>query len=69
MITTDFCYGFITFPSLSLCLPGGISFDLNKYWDGQPVRFVCCARPPPGGSVSDTEVFWCVAIERVEDES
>jgi len=45
LITTDFCYGFLSFPSLSLNLPGGISFDLMKYWDGQPVRFVCCERP------------------------
>lgn len=45
MITTDFCYGFLQFsPSLSLRLPGGVSFDLMHYWDGQPVRFVCCRR-------------------------
>ncbi|KAF5333866.1 hypothetical protein D9758_017104 [Tetrapyrgos nigripes] len=45
IISTDFCYGFLEFsPSLSLRLPGGISFDLMKYWDGQPVRFVCCER-------------------------
>lgn len=68
VLTTDFCYGFITFPTLSLCLPGGLSFDLAKYWDGQPVRFVCCARPEPGQSVADTKVFWCVAIERVDDD-
>ncbi|OCB86633.1 multidrug resistance-associated ABC transporter [Sanghuangporus baumii] len=37
VLTTDFCYGFITFPELALCLPGGISFDLAKYWDGQPL--------------------------------
>ncbi|EIN08371.1 hypothetical protein PUNSTDRAFT_126442 [Punctularia strigosozonata HHB-11173 SS5] len=47
VITTDFCYGFLEFsPTLSLRLPGGISFDLMKYWDGQPVRFVCCERNP-----------------------
>lgn len=45
VITTDFCYGFLEFsPSLALKLPGGLSFDLMKYWDGQPVRFVCCER-------------------------
>ncbi|KAI0250671.1 hypothetical protein BJV78DRAFT_546765 [Lactifluus subvellereus] len=45
VFTTDFCYGFIQFtPTLSLQLPGGISFDLMHYWDGQPVRFMCCER-------------------------
>ncbi|KAI5122636.1 hypothetical protein M0805_008722 [Coniferiporia weirii] len=68
VITTDFCYGFITFPALALCLPGGLSFDLTKYWDGQPVRFVCCERPRGGRSVADARVFWCVAIERVGDD-
>ncbi|KAJ7782800.1 DUF1769-domain-containing protein [Mycena metata] len=45
IITTDFCYGFLEFaPSLRLRLPGGLAFDLAKYWDGQGVRFVCCER-------------------------
>ena len=70
MITTDFCYGFINFsPSLSLQLPGGFSLDLEKYWDGQPVRFVCCERK--GDFVEGGEpwgrIFWCVAIEMVND--
>jgi len=68
VITTDFCYGFIQFPSLSLCLPGGISFDLTKYWDGQPVRFVCCERAEPGQNPVDARSFWCVAIEKVGDD-
>ncbi|KAF8644906.1 hypothetical protein AX16_008189 [Volvariella volvacea WC 439] len=45
VITTDFCYGFLEFnPSLALKLPGGLTFDLMRYWDRQPVRFVCCQR-------------------------
>jgi len=66
-ITTDFCYGFIEFsPTLSLRLPGGVSFDLKRYWDGQPVRFVCCERrkdddPEPWG-----QIFWCVVVEAVD---
>ncbi|KAH7912198.1 hypothetical protein BJ138DRAFT_1061636 [Hygrophoropsis aurantiaca] len=85
MITTDFCYGFLEFsPTLSLCLPGGISFDLIRYWDHHPVRFVCCERrKPPSGNEevanqhSDSapvdgpvgKQFWCVAIEMaIEDE-
>ncbi|KAJ7690700.1 hypothetical protein B0H17DRAFT_1064515 [Mycena rosella] len=43
IVTTDFCYGFLEFaPCLRLRLPGGLGFDLARYWDGQPVCFVCC---------------------------
>ncbi|KAF5311127.1 hypothetical protein D9619_008074 [Psilocybe cf. subviscida] len=71
VITTDFCYGFINFaPALSLQLPGGISFDLMKYWDGQPVRFVCCLRPKEGEDNTEPwgEILWCVSIEMVHDD-
>ncbi|KAJ3511995.1 hypothetical protein NLJ89_g3777 [Agrocybe chaxingu] len=71
LITTDFCYGFINFaPSLSLQLPGGLSFDLARYWDGQPVRFMCCQRKTEGDEGGDPwgRVFWCIAIEMVTDE-
>jgi len=71
IITTDFCYGFLEFsPSLTLRLPGGISFDLLKYWDGQPVRFMCCERKKDGDISNDSDPwgrsFWCVAIEMVD---
>ncbi|RXW23917.1 hypothetical protein EST38_g1930 [Candolleomyces aberdarensis] len=92
-ITTDFCYGFLSFtPSPDstgnigsdwgtgprLEISSGLSFDLGHYWDGQPVRFVCCERKRPRGG-SDGRVypeddepwgrtFWCVAIEIVEDD-
>lgn len=69
IITTDFCYGFLEFsPSLTLRLPGGISFDLLRYWDGQPVRFMCCERKTSRsmpGSDPWGRSFWCVAIEMV----
>ncbi|KAJ4472999.1 hypothetical protein J3R30DRAFT_3513644, partial [Lentinula aciculospora] len=70
IITTDFCYGFLEFaPSLTLRLPGGISFDLLRYWDGQPVRFMCCERKDTLHSRLGSEPwgrsFWCVAIEMV----
>jgi hypothetical protein len=83
IITTDFCYGFIEFsPSLALRLPGGLSFDLMRYWDGQPVKFVCCKRKSgvDGDGVGDGDgdgdgdgepwgrIFWCIAIEPYEDE-
>ncbi|KDQ58782.1 hypothetical protein JAAARDRAFT_69203 [Jaapia argillacea MUCL 33604] len=51
VITTDFCYSYLEFdPKLSLRIPGGITFDLMRYWDRHPVMFVCCERkrgPPP----------------------
>lgn len=31
-----------------------MSFDLKKYWDGQPVRFVCCERAGGSSSTSST---------------
>jgi hypothetical protein len=78
ILTMDFCYGFIEFnPSLALRLPGGVSFDLMKYWDGQPVRFVCCERKKQLeeenralGCSEDPwgRMFWCVQIELAEDE-
>ena len=57
-----------------------MSFDLMHYWDGQPVRFVCCERKRGGDGDSESEegnadsdvpwgrVLWCVAIELVPDE-
>lgn len=63
----DFCYGFLTFhPTLSLNIPGGISFDLLQYWDGQPVRFVCCERKH-GSDQPWGRIFWCVTIELEDD--
>lgn len=77
-MTTDFCYGFLSFPTLALNLPGGISFDLKKYWDGQPVRFVCVERASEEDGVKDNDedededaeeerMFWCVVVEAAED--
>jgi len=70
VFTIDFCYGFLDFnPKLLLRIPGGISFDLMRYWDGQPVRFVCCERKKSTNDLSagDQEpwgrVFWAISIE------
>ena len=70
----DFCYGFLEFnPSLALRLPGGLSFDLMRYWDGQPVRFVCCQRKDVVGSLQEEDgdpwgmIFWCLSIEMADD--
>lgn len=68
LVTTDFCYGYLEFsPTLSLRLPGGISFDLIRYWDKHPVRFICCERKQPCSGEDDGDpvgnVFWCVSFE------
>lgn len=77
LITTDFCYGFLEFsPELALKIPGGISFNLTKYWDGQPVQFVCCKRRklPDDERLGNQEgvpwedFFWCVSIQLDEQE-
>lgn len=75
LITTDFCHGFLSFAGQSggpqLDLPGGLSFDLGRYWDGQPVRFVCCERKEDGEAGSGEpwgRPFWCVAIEMANEE-
>jgi hypothetical protein len=69
LITTDFCYGFLSFPDISLNLPGGLSFDLMRYWDGQPVRFVCCERSKNRNEHGfEGKSFWCVVIEVVEEK-
>jgi len=54
-----------------------MSFNLSRYWDGQPVLFVCCERrklPDDEGSGSQDggdpwgEFFWCVSIQPEEQE-
>lgn len=72
LVTTDFCYGYLEFsPNLALRLPGGISFDLIRYWDKHPVRFICCDRKKvsdedQGDLVGD--IFWCVSFEEGGDD-
>ena len=74
LVTTDFCYDFLTFSAdgIMLRLPGGLSIEMTKYWDGQPVRFVCCERLRKEERTPDRawgRVLWCVVIEPAEDGS
>lgn len=40
--TADFCNGFIDFNTLNLHIPvGGLSFDLKRYYNNQPVQYQC----------------------------
>ncbi|KAI0676355.1 hypothetical protein C8Q78DRAFT_1157991 [Trametes maxima] len=75
VVTTDFCYDFLQFShsGIALRLPGGITIDVMKYWDGQPVRFVCCDRARRGAGGGGGErpwgrVLWCVVIEPAEGD-
>ncbi|KAH7887047.1 hypothetical protein F5I97DRAFT_1099287 [Phlebopus sp. FC_14] len=74
LVSMDFCYGYLEFsPTLVLRLPGGLTFDLMRYWDKHPVRFVCCERrqPEPGDGDANGplgELFWCVSFELAEDD-
>ncbi|KAG1776294.1 hypothetical protein EV702DRAFT_1109510 [Suillus placidus] len=73
LITTDFCYGYLQFnPTLALRLSGNMTFDLMKYWDRHPVRFVCCKRrKPEDGERNDGQptgdLYWIVSIETVDE--
>jgi len=73
LLTADFCYNYLRFSpqGVDLRLPGGISIDMIKYWDGQPVRFVCCERAHKGEGADKGpwgRVFWCVLIEAADED-
>lgn len=44
LVRGDFSHGFLDFNTLALSLPGGLSFSLEKYWNGEPVVFNCRKR-------------------------
>lgn len=71
LITADFCHHYLDFSSESIVLrlPGGLSIDLLKYWDGQPVRFVCCERAKGKGAEKAPwgRVLFCIAMEKAEE--
>ncbi|TCD67433.1 hypothetical protein EIP91_012405 [Steccherinum ochraceum] len=71
LITADFCWNYLDFSpeGVSARIPGGFALDLMHYWDGLPVRFVCCERAPKGETVDGMpwgRIFWCVAIEAAD---
>ena len=74
-MTADFCYGYDSFSptGVALQIPGGFTFDMMRYWDGQPVYFVCCERAPSeegqGAEKKLGRIFWCVAIEVLDGEA
>lgn len=72
LITADFCHHYLDFSedSIVLRLPCGIAIDLLRYWDGQPIRFVCAERNK-GPSADRTpwgRIFFCIVMEKVDDD-
>ncbi|PKI84085.1 hypothetical protein MVES1_002023 [Malassezia vespertilionis] len=62
VITVDFCNGYIDFNQLHLKIPyGGLEFDLGKYYNGQPVRYVC-------KNIRTKKIYFIVQFDLVEDK-
>ncbi|GFZ46921.1 hypothetical protein JCM24511_04146 [Saitozyma sp. JCM 24511] len=72
-VSMEFCNGYLDFNTLSLSLPAGfnMTFPLLKYWDGQPVTYVCQRRgtATSASGPADGKVFWSVAFEIVDEEA
>ena len=49
--------------SLSLPPPFSLQIPLTKYWDGQPVTYVCQKRGTPGENV-----FFAIGFEIIDEE-
>ncbi|XAO27376.1 hypothetical protein I312_106229 [Cryptococcus bacillisporus CA1280] len=66
----EFANGLLDFNTLSATLPPpfNVQFPLIKYWDGQPVTYVCQRKAPKGQSPVGQDVFWSVAFEIVDDD-
>jgi hypothetical protein len=46
-----------------------MTFPLLKYWDGQPVTYVCQRRGTGTSNPADGKVYWSVAFEIVDEEA
>ncbi|KAL1411353.1 hypothetical protein Q8F55_002304 [Vanrija albida] len=71
-VAMEFGNGILDFNTLSVTLPRpfALSINLLKYWDGQPVTYVCRRRPGPGADpVAADGVYWAVAFEIVDEEA
>ena len=61
---TDFNTLSITLPS-----PFNLSIPLTKYWDGQPVTYVCRKRPKKGQDPADPEgVYFSIGFEIIDED-
>jgi hypothetical protein len=56
--------------SATLPQPFHLSIPLLKYWDGQPVTYVCQRRHKHGEEVVSPErTFWSIAFEIIDEEA
>ena len=65
----EFSNGILDFNTLSVQLPKpfSVSFNLLKYWDGQPVTYACRRK---GDKPLDPEgMYWSVAFEIVDEDA
>ncbi|EIW68057.1 hypothetical protein TREMEDRAFT_63945 [Tremella mesenterica DSM 1558] len=62
-ISLEFCNGYLDFNTFSVTLPRpfNLSIPLLKYWDGQPVTYVCQMGKQPG-----ERACWSVAYHIVD---
>jgi len=65
VLTFDCCHGHLSFPSMGLYLPGGLSFDLLQYYNGQPFRFILAEKAPGGGSTGKS--YMCIIFECIDE--
>lgn len=65
----EFSNGILDFNTLSVTLPRpfSLSVQLLKYWDGQPVTYVCRKRSDDPLDLSG--VYWAVAFEIIDEEA
>lgn len=65
----EFSNGILDFNTLSVQLPRpfSVSFNLLKYWDGQPVTYVCRRRSD--SPADPAGVYWSVAFEIVDEDA
>lgn len=55
---------------MQLPRPFAIQIPLLKYWDGQPVTYVCRRRVAEGESpVTSDGIYWAVAFEIVDEDA
>ncbi|THH32925.1 hypothetical protein EUX98_g1238 [Antrodiella citrinella] len=80
LITADYVHGHLTLAPTTIAVHAvGLTFNMMQHWDGRPVRFICCERLKPqeprstgqreGDGMPWGRVFWCVALERVSEDS
>ncbi|WVN87723.1 uncharacterized protein L203_102917 [Cryptococcus depauperatus CBS 7841] len=71
VVGMEFANGLLDFNTLSATLPPpfSLSFPLLKFWDGQPVTYVCQKRANSGQNPVGQQVFWSVGFEIIDEDA